>query len=521
MPQAPKTVRVYDNGNAPIQAGSGVPVVFLVESNDGADLNNDNVLYDIGSKEEFEASIGRITPSSNAIETIQSYFDICAGRAMVGRITGTGGTKATTAVIVDVTPVTPVNTLQATWRGKGVNGNLYSLRVTRGRKSTTDTGAGRVDTKIELIEAATARVLGFQDELVMNVNSSQYALRVWNVAGYPCVLVDSTPADSYQNTDEPAVGTYAFSAGTDPASSLDAQIQLAVDKLSEHAETRDARIGVVDWTSTNVNYLAAKAESLSWKIVAYLHNNTTPSSAATFVAGVTTNLARVAVFVGSGYTTNHSAKRISGVGQVLAQMVVGARREGGRSVNDMGAGDRVSIWQSFDLLTPAARDGYALARVNPLYMKPAAGSLDAGVIVGDVLSLSNDSRYNQIIHICGEDLVVNTLTDWLDEYVNLKLEYPIQPKLGGVNTDITLDSLSRMDSKIKVLMENDFPKTLFGKARGKSGGWDWRGDTQTDSDGTNWVFWLGLDIAGVGRISTIKIGRVAGRFAVISAAQGG
>jgi hypothetical protein len=521
MPQAPKTIRVYDNSNAPIEAGSGVPVVFLVQSNDGADLNVDNALYQISSKEEFEASIGRRASGLNAIETIESYFDICKGSAFVGRITGVGGAKATTAEILDFTAVTPVVTLQGTWRGKGVNGNLYSLRVTRGRKSTTDTGAGRVDTKIELLETATARVLGFQDELVMDVNSSKYALSIWNAAGYPCVLVDSTPADSYQNTDEPAVGTYAFSAGTDAAAPVPAQYQLAADKLSEHTETRDARVGVVGWGATDVNYLAGKAETLTWKIIAYLEATATPSSAATFVSGITTNLARVAVFAGWGKTTSYPDKNISGVGQVLAKMVLGARREGGKSVNDMGAGERVSIWQEFDLLTPSAREGYASTRVNPLYKKPATKKLDAGVIIGDVLSLSNDLRYSQIIHICGEDFVTNDITDWLDEYVNNKLEYPIQAKVGGVNTEITLDSISRVDSNIKSLMTFEYPKTLFGKTRGKSGGWDWRGDTQTDSDGTNWVWWLGLDIAGVGRISTIKIGRVAGRFAVISAQQGG
>jgi hypothetical protein len=519
MSQAPKVIRVYDTSNAPIQAGSGVPVVFLVESNDGADINNDNVLYSISSSEEFEASIGRVVSSLNAIETLQSYFDICQGRAFVGRITGAGGAKAATAAILDFTPVTPVVTLQGTWRGKGVNGNLYSLRVTRGRKSTTDTGAGRVDTKIELLETATSRVLGFQDELVMDVNSSSYALNIWNAAGYPCVLVDSTPADSYQNTDEPAVGTYAFSAGTDAAAPVSAQYQLAADKLSEHTETRDARVGIVGWAATDANYLAGLSEPLSWKVIPYLPNGTTPSSAATFVSGITTKLARVGVFAGWGKTTRYPSKKISGLGQVLAQMVVSARREGGKAVNTIGANEAIDIWQEFDLLTPAAREGYASTRVNPLYKK--VNRYQNGVVVGDVQSLSSDPRYSQIGHISGEDLVVNDITDWLDANATANNNFVYQPKVGGVNTGLTLDSLSRIDSNIAALLSLEYPKTLFGKTRGQSGGWDWRGDVQTDSDGTNPVFWLGLDIAGVGRIATVKIGQVAGRFAVISAQQGG
>ncbi|NJK43713.1 MAG: hypothetical protein HC933_05020 [Pleurocapsa sp. SU_196_0] len=511
---APGVFREYDNSAAPIQAGQGnIKVVLLGESTDAASLNADNALPFIGADDALERIIGRRSSSLVAYETLEMIFDIGRAGAYFGRIIGTGGVKAQTAVINDIQG-SPLPSIRGTWRGVGVNGDRFRLEVARGRLSTSDTGAGRVDTKLSLVEIATGRVVFTLDNLVMDANAENYAINTWNASGMPMVLTDQTPADSYDNLDEPAVGSYAFTTGADPIAATTTERQLAVDKLAAIAETQGARIGVYSWPAADVQYLMGKARDMSWKVVAHLADGTTSTAAATFSAAISSALERGFVTWGWGKPARYPTKRIPGIGQVLAMMIVGARRAAGLSVNDIGANEAVDAWVEFDPLLESDRQAFSNARVNPLRTK--ANRYQNGVVLGDVQSLSTDPRYDQIGKTAGEDLIVQDIVEWLEANVLLNQDYPIQAKVAGQNTDLTNASLSSIDLRIVELMTTRYPVTLFDRARGV--GWDWRGDITTASS-PDWVFGLGLDIAGVGRIAYVKVGRVQGRFAVIDRQQ--
>lgn len=511
---APTVFREYDNSAAPIQAGQGnIKVIVVGESTDGASLNADNALPFIGAADALERILGRRSSSLVAYETLEMIFDIAEAGVYFGRVVGAGGVKAQTAVINDIT-AGPTPALRATWRGVGVNGNRFRLVVSRGRLSTADTGAGRVDTRLTLIEIATARVVYTLDNLVMNSAAENYTVDTWNAAGQPCILADQTLADTYDNLDEPAVGNYDFTGGTDPAAAGSTERQAAVDKLAALPSTRGARVGVYGWPAADVQYLASKARAMSWKVVAHLADGATPSSAATFTAGITSALERVAVFTGWGKPARYPTKRIPGLGQVLAQMIVGARRGAGLSVNDIGANEATDVWVEFDPLLESDRQAFSNARANPLRFKQ--NRYQNGVVVGDVQSLSTDPRYDQIGKTAGEDLIADDVIDWLEANVLLNNDYPIHAKANGQNTDLTIASLNSIDARILEVLTTRYPATLIDRARGV--GWDWRGDITTGSN-PEWVFWLGLDVAGVGRVAYVKIGQVPGRFAILDRQQ--
>ena len=512
MSDAPKVIVEQDNSGAtPFLNPDVNKIILLLESPDGPSLNADGILMKINGPDE-NSRLGRNLASNPALDVIAMFQDIARVPLYVGRVTGAGGAKAATADINDFNGV-PAATLKGNWRGLGTEGNLYALRVSRGAQSTTDTGAGRVDTKLEIIEIATSRVVAVQDRLVMNTASERYALTVWNAqSSYPATLTDLNAADTYQNTDEPAVGTYNFTGGTAPAAATATERQAAIDALDAAQTTKFAIVGFWSWGATECNYAAGKAAAKLWTIIDYLADGTTPAAALTRRAAITSANDRVAMHAGWGKSVRNSSKRIPGIAQVLGQAVVAARFFGGRGVNTTGANQAVDMWTEFDPVSETQREAFADARTNPLYM--VNNRYQRGVVIGDVLALYNtDARYAQWGSRRGDDLILSDVIAYLENRVALNGEYLFGPKVAGVNAPISVATLSKIDGEITRLFA-EYPPTLLTGGRGV--GWDWFGDVQNGVDGPEPIFLLGTDIAKVGRIFKVKIGRVEGRFTVLS-----
>lgn len=512
MAQAPKVIVQQDSSAAGALALAPTDkVVILAETRDGPSLNADGKLIFIGGIEDVYQKLGRNLASSPVLDMLASKFDIDQTPFYVGRVTGaTSGVKAQTAVIVDIQG-SPGNSIRATWWGMGADGNLYSLKVSRGRLSTSDTGAGRVDTKLELIETASGKVIASLDNLVMDTSKANYAVDSWNALGTLCTLADQTPSDTYEIADEPAVGTYAFSSGADPVAATTTERQAAADKLALVAELDFALIGVQSWPAADVNYLAGKAATPLWTIIAHLADGTTSSAAATFEAAITSSRDRVALHAGWGKNLRNPKKRIPGLGQVLAQAVLGSRTPQGRSANLTGANQAIDRWIEFDTYTQSELEAFAAARTNPMYR--VANNYQTGVIVADVLSLSKEPRYSQWGSRRGDDQILYDIVSYLNNRVKLSKNFPFGLKVSGINAPISLDSLSRIDGDIVRLMA-EYPVSLLSGGRGT--GWDWAGDIVNGVDGPEPVFKLGTDVAKVGRILTVLIGEVQGRFTVQS-----
>lgn len=515
MTQSPKVIFLPDESGASPRASQGVTVVILGQAPDGPSLNVDGALMILSSIEDINLRLGRNTAVHIAHEICAEFFDRARTPFYFGRITGTGGVKAQTPVINDLAG-TPVATLRASWAGQSTNGNRYSLKVSRGRLSTTDTGAGRKDTKLELIETLTNKVIQVL-EGTMDVSSRAYLVNAWNNLKTVCNLADQTPNDTYENTDEPLVGTYAFTGGVDPIAMTSTEIQAAVDNLDTAQNLNKALVGVWGWTAAEVNYLANKAEAHRWHIIDQLEETVTPASAKTHADGITTSRKSVSTYRGWGLRVENSLadpvatqidKRTPGLPVVLAQAVRGARNGNGRAYNQVGAGEIVDGWVSFDGVTPGDKELYAQARVNPLYFEEFEGQ--KGVVIGDVLTLADDGRYNQFPAKRVDDLIFSDIEAYLNNRVKLKDGY-----LWGTTkeADLSVSTAAQIDADI-VRLFVQYPNTLLSGGRGV--GWEWQfHDLINGTDGPEPVFKLGTAPAQIGRIFTVLVGRVEGRFGVI------
>jgi hypothetical protein len=311
--EAPKTIVIYDNtGVAPL-ASDGLTVVILGETPDGPSLNADNALIALNGKEDITTRLGRNLASNVWIDTLLAFYDLARVPFHFGRITGPSGVKASTGNINDIKG-TPAATLSATWRGVGINGNRYSLNVSRGAASTTDTGVGRVDTKLELIETASGAVVFSLDRLTMDPgNPASYAVDLWNAAQTLCTLTDANPNDTYATDDEPVVGTVAFASGADHAAVTTTERQLAVDNLAGRQNLTLALVGTLAWPTTDQNYLLGKAADPQWMVIDYLADGSSPANAQSRLAAINTNPDRNAMHRGWGYWWRNPAKKIPGL----------------------------------------------------------------------------------------------------------------------------------------------------------------------------------------------------------------
>lgn len=512
MALEPTVYIINDTGAITPQADTGNRVIVLGQSQDGPSLNVDRALIQVNDPKEILKRLGPNFATQVDVDTLLFFYDLAQSPVLFGRITGAGGAKAATAQLVNITPTTPGNALIGTWRGLGINGNLYSLRVSRGSGSTTDTGAGRLDTNLELILTSTLEVIDSLDGLIMDATKTNYLVARWNELGTLNTLVNSTPGAAYTNTLEPAVGTFAFTAGVNPAVATSTELQAAATKLDAISGIDFALLGITAWPAVDVNVLAGFADAHRWVIIDYLADGTSKAAAKTHNEAVTVNTARVASHAGWGKATRNVDKRIPGLGQVLAQAIVTARAGGGRLVNVTGAGQAIDRWVAFD----TDGKGWADGRTNPLYFRRNDRYGD-GVVIGDVLSLSKARRYAQWGSRRADDLIIGDVLEYLENVVKLSPDFP----WGNLKTDdATKKSADKTDDAIVALF-SQYPAQLLTGARGI--GWDWRfEDIIQGTDGPEPIFLLGTDPARVGRIFYVRVGQVAGRFTVTGtqAAQG-
>ncbi len=503
MPNAPQ-LRRSRSAAQQLFAGDDGNIIILGEAVDGFSLNGDNKLIDIGNLADL-AKLGTNLNSSPLFETLQSQIEIGEAKFKFGRIVGTGGAKAQTAIINDFAGV-PAPTIRFQWT-LGTEGNLYRIVVARGKNSTTDTGAGRVDTKISLTEIATGKVVKFLDGLVMDASSNNYAVTQWNLLGTNATATDLTPADTYQNTDEPAVGNYDFTGGTAPAAATATEYLAAVNALAAKPETTLSRIGIWGWASTDVNVLAGQAFAKLWAIVDVLTDGATAATAKARHAAITNFPEAVATFAGWGIWYKNPKKRIPGLGVALG-MAVKAGREIG--INHVGANLPVAGFNSFD--PPAELDGFADAYCNPIYMLPE-GEGRVGVVVMDVQSHNtSDPRYAQWGMWWAECNIVRDIQNYLKRTI-LNPEYPYGRKnASGVNADISLSTFEAIRLAVSSYMSQIPVGVLDSRDEGE--GWSWGSDGSNTATGFKPKYTLGLIVAGVAREIEFEVGEVAGQVNV-------
>jgi hypothetical protein len=514
MPTQP-TVNVIDDSSqaAQITTSGEFDVVILGECADGLSLNVDGSLIRINSADEIELKLGRVNALQTLIDVVRVYLDIAQTPLWVGRITGAGGVRAQTPVILDFQGV-PVATVRARWRGLGIEGNRYSLRVSRGRYSTTDVGAGRVDTKYELLLGTT--VLQTLDETVMDVASEKYAVNAWNNLGVACELLDQTPNDAYVNTNEPAVGTYAFTGGTAPVVATTTERTAAATALAAVNDLTLPLIGFYSFPDSDAATLVNAVAAKRWTTIPFLSENATAAAGATFVAALPTS-ADVAVHSGWGTWWRNKTKRIPGLPQVLAHAALGARENFGLAVNKTNARRAENRWFTFDKNVDLP--GFAAVRVNPMWK--ISNRTQKGVVINDVLSLSLNPDYEQWTSGRTVNMVVGDILEFLKANVEANDNYLFGNKIGGVNADVSVDSLNKIDGLVADLFTR-YPKTLLTGDR--KVGWEWRGDVLNGATSPEPVFYLGVSPAKVARIIWLRYGKVAGRFeaaAVTVATPGG
>jgi hypothetical protein len=516
--EAPKIKRELATGSNVLRPGDADTIIFLMESRDGSSLNADAKLIAINGFDDL-VKLGQNRPGSVTIDTLQSFIDIGNTTFKIGRVTGSGGVKAQTAVISDFN-ATPAATLRAFWRGVGTDGNGFSLVIARGPKSSTDTGAGRVDTLVQLIETASGKVYG-SFEGTMNQDDQYYLITNWNARGYLNTLTDQSLSDTYNNADEPAVGTYAFTGGTDPASATTTERQAAATVLAGLPESRFALIVTVDWDTGALNVLGAGAVENLWSIVNHFGDGQTPAGAKTIADAISSARQAFAMFTGWGWRYRNNRKRIPGVGQVAGlASLIGAQK----SPNMVGANIAVDGWVSpgqnnagdfippFDVPSKTDREAFAQARVNPL--RWITGKRN-GVIVGDVLSLSSDDRYSQWGMWRGENFIVRDVISYLENEVLLNPDYPFVLKdANGIEAGISLSTFAKVKAKIANLMKQYPSGLLPSSVEGE--GWSWAGQTNPISGGFEVLFTLGLDIAGVPRVIRLRSDQVSARVAVLA-----
>jgi hypothetical protein len=512
----PEVLVIKDLAGGDIVAGGGPNVIILGEAQDGPSLNVDGKLIEIGGSQDVINKLGPILFSNPAHDVAFAYLEMAGAKFWWGRVIGTGGVKA--LVNLNDFNGSPAQTVRAEWNGVGAHpstsGLEYKMRISRGRGSTTDTGAGRVDTKYELLDP-TNRALTTLDGVNMITTDQNYAVSLWNDLGALCRLVDLSPSDTYQNTDEPAVGTYNFTLGANPIAATTTERQLAADALALQPVGYHATVGVWGWPSADVNYLASKVAPRLSTVVSHLADGATPSSATTHINAITANRDSVAVFSGWGVRLRNSQKRVPGLPQVLAMATLAAQTgdAAGRSVNLTGANVPDGGWLSFDAVTEADRSSYATPRCNPLY---STSSTTTRVVVGDVLTLE-EGRYSQWGVRRADNLILRDVLDFLNNVVNLRPEYPFARKVNNLNVALTLNTFAKIKQQITALFES-YPATLLGGAEGI--GWAWAADGVNTQDGFDPQFKLGTEPAGVARRMQLLIGQVGGRFAVV-ATEGG
>jgi hypothetical protein len=513
MPNKPDVLRRLNLVQS-LVPGETDNVIILGESVDGYSLNFDNQLISIFDLDL--SKLGTNLASSPLHEVLKSTLELGLTKFKFGRITGAGGAKAQTVVINDFNGA-PAPTLRFQWT-LGSEGNLYRIDIARGKGSTTDTGAGRLDTKVSLIEIATGKVLKSLDGVTMNRAGTSYLVGLWNAFGLNAIATDQTPNDTYENTDEPAIGSYVFTGGIAPAAATDTEIQAAITALVARADTMLAFIGVYGFSSTNLNLLAANSFNKLWTIADHLVDGATAATAKARDTALTNNTQSVASFVGWGYWKTNPYKRIPGLGQAMG-LALRIGRE--RSLNFTGANIAVSGWQaaqdpvtgstppSFD--PPTELDGFADAYTNPIYEIPA-GEGRTGVVVMDVLSHSRDVRYAQWGYWRAECAVVRDVMNYLKRII-LNPEYPFGKKsVAGVQAAITKSTFDKIKSEIKSLIAQYPPGLLQDTAEGL--GWGWSSDGSNTTTGFKPKFTLGLNFAGVAREIEFEVGAVPGQVAV-------
>lgn len=521
MPEAPKVVIINDARGGGVIAGAGgqFPIVFLGEAADGPSLNADGALIRINGSADVQKWLGPPSFGNYWHDVLQAFLDMAGVPCLFGRVTGAGGAKA--QVDLDDFAATPAPTARFRWRGPSslpsLPGSQYKIRVSRGRRSTSDAGAGRVDTKLELL-SPTGEVLASLDEVEMDPQSPRYAPVAWNALGAQCEMLDLSPSDPYENTDEPAVGTFSFAAGADPAAVTAAERQAAAAALDGAQAAHFALVGVVAWGATELNALLGYAEANLWQVIVHLAEGATPTTAAALEAALTTNRDRVALHRGWGKWFRNPAKSIPGIAQVMAGAVIAARSGGGLLVNATGANLAEDRWVDFEPVSRGDREGFAAARTNPLYRK--SSRYLSGVVVADVLSLSTDPAYAQWGSRRAVDLVVSDVLAYLNDRVLLNVVgYPFAATTQPGAADVNQSTFNQIDADVASLF-SQYPAGLLAGGRGV--GWDWAAEgVRNGLEGPEPVFLLGVAPAKAARIIYVKIGVVEGRFVASSAPAAG
>jgi hypothetical protein len=509
----PKTPGVYwsnDNSQAGPVASEGLNLIVLGEASDGVSLNGDSKLIRIAGIADVE-KLGSTLAGLATHDELRKHFQLGGQAFWFGRIVGATGAKAQTAVINDI-QVSPVASIRLTWEGQGTDGNAYSLKVSRGLGSTTDTGATRLDSKLELLKNGVTIPGSAIDGVTMNAASPDYILSRWNGRGYG-TLVDSTPADTYDNLDEPVVGTYPLTAGVNPAAATTTEIQAAITALDALGGYDLADVVCAGWTAADVNFLAGKALSHFWTIFAIQPKATNAAASAAYNATVTTNKDFVCILNGYGIASANGIKTISGLPVVTSRLQKFAGITG-KQVNDIGMNQGTDGWNSFSEPNASEKQTFADSRTNPIYRIPITDRERGGqVVIGDCLSQAA-GRYSQIGTRRTDNMVLTDVIATLNARVlGNTTNYPLGDKVLGVHPPENLNTFRKLGDLLQAIFSL-YPPGLF--IGGKGFGYDWAFDSIPGLDGPELQVKLGTKPSSTIRIAYVLLGEVAGRFTVVS-----
>lgn len=510
MADVSEVKNVFDNSGAAPNATDGSGSIYIGEFSDGPNFTTTGKLVTLYGGDEIE-KLGSVTAANFYPDMLKGHFEIAKIKTTVARLVGAGGVRASSGDVSDLNAA-PTATIKATWEGEGTDGNLYDLIVAQGPLSTAAAGVGRVDTRLSIkVRASGVEVPGSAAVGRMNVTADNYLVNVFNSNGLKVKLEDRTPADSYENLDEPVVGTYPLTGGVNAAAATTTEKRALADRLAGLELEGIQVIGVVGWSPADVAYLAAVVgESLKAVIIDYQNDATSVAAAGAHADAIITDVDRVSVCMGWGTMAFNATKRIPGLCMVIAKILEAFNNTG--SVNLTGSNEPVAKFTTFDTFTRTERIALAAKRVNPVYY--VKNRNQNGVIVGDVLTLyKTDKRYAQIGSRRADDYILDIITSWLNANAKQRNGYVFAPKpASGAIEGVNQDSLVRIDGFIAGLFLK-LPKSLLSGGRGR--GWQWQGDVENVGSNVGEPFFLlGTDPAGVGRIFTVRYGRVEGRFGV-------
>lgn len=509
----PKTPGVYwsnDNSAAGPIVSEGLNLLVLGEGNDGPSLNGDGKLIRIASISDID-KLGSATAGLATHDEIKKHFALGGKAFWFGRVIGASGVKAQTSVINDI-QVTPVVSLRLVWEGVGTDGNQYSLKISRGFNSSSDTGAGRLDSRVELLKNGVLVPGSAIDGKNMNAASSDYILANWNGRGFGA-LTDQTPADTYDNLDEPAIGTYALAGGVNHAAVTTTERQAAATALDSLSGYDLADVVIAGWAATDVNFLAGKCLAHFWTLFAIQPSSVNAAASAAYNAAITTNKDFVSVLNGYGIASANGLKTISGAPVVTSSLQKFAGITG-KQVNDIGMNQGTDGWDSFSEPNASDKQVFTDSRTIPIYRIPITDRERGGqVVIGDCLSLA-PGRYSQIGTRRTDNMVLTDVLATINaRVIGDTTNYPISNKVLGVHPVENVNTFRKIGQLIQTVFSS-YPSNLFIGSKGV--GYDWSCDTISGIDGAELQIKLGTAPSGTIRIAYVLLGGVVGRFTVVS-----